>query len=203
MTRSTGCIRGEGRPRLEAAVADCYRHERRPLTVETVSSRAHVSVGNLYHHFPNGVGELLATVYLKTRLRCDDDLLRELAAHRSLQAGIHAAVQSHLEWIGGHQSRAFCLLTYSPAWLTDANRETLMDAGDEFEHRANAWYTRHVDGGQARPLPHSIYWAAIFGPARAHARAILAGTGAGGVPTALRQTRSALATGASLAVATR
>jgi len=184
---------------LELAAADCYRY-RRPVTLEAIRSHAGVSVGTLYHHFPNGLDELLGGLYLDTRIPCERAVFNELARHRSLERGVEAAVGSHLQWMARCPSRAFLLLHFNPGWLDEERRTTLASAADELELDADEWYRAHVRSGAARPLAHQAYWAVIFGPPRSYARRLFARADPTGDLTALVEATSTLASAAWLAV---
>jgi AcrR family transcriptional regulator len=193
-------IRGEGRKRLEDAIAWC--HSQYGLaTVEMVCSKAEASIGTFYHHFPNGLNEMRGTVYLDARIESQESLLRELASHRSLKRGIESAIGFHFNWIAGHQLHAACLLYSDANWLNHEHRAILTCATDELKQQADDWYRAHVASGQARDLPHFVYWALIFGPADMAARHFLSRVDTRDVPAELRRAVPTLATGGWLSVA--
>lgn len=179
-------IRGEGRARLESAVTDCFG-ESGHLTISGVCGKAGASIGTMYHHFPNGLDEMLSGVYLDLRIESDERVLDELTRHDSFEQGINAAIRTHLSWLAANPSRALFRLCFNPLWLTVDDREALACAAERVEQTADAWYDTHVKNGEARPMPHTTYWALLLGPAQLHVKMLLADGDRPGVRAAIRQ----------------
>jgi AcrR family transcriptional regulator len=184
-------IRGEGRARLERAVANCFRESGR-VTISGVCNRAGASIGTVYHHFPNGLDEMLSGVYVELRIESDEDALDELIRHDSFEQGVNAAIRAHLSWLVANPARTLYRLCFNPLWLTVEDREALACAAEHVEQTADAWYDTHVKNGEARPMPHLTYWALLFGPAQLHVKMLLAHRDRHGLRAAIRQAEPAL-----------
>jgi AcrR family transcriptional regulator len=150
-------------------------------TLEDIRRGAGVSVGALYHHFPDKAG-LVAALYAELTHDFQRGFLAELEPHRGAEPGVKGGVRHHLRWVSANRAAARFMLAGRPrddAELRAHNRA--------FFARATAWWQRQVDAGALRDLPFELIHALWLGPAQEYTRHWLAGRG-GRVPAAVADT---------------
>lgn len=178
-------IRGEGRQRLIEVAAQCYRYTR-SLKVSEVCERAGASIGTVYHHFPRGVRDLEAALYLDTLMSYQEGLLGVLERHRSAAAGVKAVVKFHLEWMADNAGLAHFLLFYSPGWLAAEHKQALQEMNLLFATAAAEWRRPHVRAGRIRDLAPEDYGPLILAPAQQYGSWVLTQSGIEDVAGTLR-----------------
>lgn len=178
-------IRGEGRQRLIEVAAECYSHTR-SLKVSEVCDRAGVSIGTVYHHFPRGVADLEAALYLDTLTSYQEGLLGVLERHRSAAAGVKAIVAFHLEWMAEHTGLAHFLLFYSAGWLAAEHKHALQEMNMLFATAAVEWGQPHVRAGRIRDLAPEDYGPLVLAPAQQYGSWVLTQSEIEDVPGTLR-----------------
>lgn len=137
-------------------------------TLDDVRRQAGVSVGALYHHFPDKAA-LAAAVYARAMGAYQAGFTTMLRAHGSAEGGIRGGVAHHLRWVAAHRGEATLLLgdRLDSAELRDANRAFFAAIRD--------WWRPHQVYGALRPLQPGITAALWLGPAQEFARYWLAG----------------------------
>src|SRR4051812_32428844 len=78
-------------------------------TLDQVREDAQVSVGAIYHHFPDKE-RLAEAVWLDALQRYQQGFLAALRAHDDARGGVTAAVEHHLAWVVAHPDDATLLL---------------------------------------------------------------------------------------------
>jgi AcrR family transcriptional regulator len=155
---------------LRAALARFDEDGALGATLEDIRSEAGVSVGALYHHFPDKTG-LAAALYAELIGEFQGGFLRELRAHASAEDGVKGGVSFYLRWASSNRAAAAFLLGECPedATLTERNRR--------FFAEAMAWWQTHVHYGALRSLPFDLINALWLGPAHEYTRHWVAGRG--------------------------
>ena len=157
------------RARLLAAALDKFATES-PIAVslEDIRSQAGVSVGALYHHFPDKAA-LVDALYIELTRRVQEEFLSELRAHPSAEDGVRAIVRWYLRWVSANRVGAGLLLGNRPddRMLTDLNRR--------FFAEVTSWWETHVHYGALRPLRTDLIHALWLGPAQEYTRHWLSG----------------------------
>jgi len=200
MPRRRG-TRGEGRKRLIGAAAVCYgKGARGAPTINQVCAQANASVGSVYHHFPGGLTDLEDALYLETLGSYQQDLLSELARHRSAAPGVKSMVTFHLDWMARNLRLAHYLCYFNTSWLEAENLERLEAMNDEFGRATSAWRKPHVESGYIRQLPVLVYGSIILGPAQQYGSELIGRLGTDQLASAFRDAGPALADAAWLAV---
>jgi AcrR family transcriptional regulator len=165
---------GSGRVRerlLDAALEQFVARGTLAPTVEEIRRQAGVSVGALYHHFPDKA-RLATALYVELLGDFQDRFLAELRANPDAEQGIKAGVRFYLRWVAGNRAAAAFLLAGRPALdplLRERNRSFFADA--------TAWWQTHVHYGAVRELPIDLINALWLGPAQEYSRHWLAGRG--------------------------
>ena len=78
-------------------------------TLEDIRREAGVSVGALYHHFPDKAG-LAAALYAELTRAFQDGFLAELRARSGAEDGVKAGVRFYLRWVSANRTAAAFLL---------------------------------------------------------------------------------------------
>jgi AcrR family transcriptional regulator len=137
-------------------------------TLDEVRREADVSVGALYHHFPDKPA-LAAAVYAHLIGEYQAGFVNMLREHETAESGIRGGVAYHLRWVSEHRGEARLLLgdrLDSPA-LRDANRDFFSAVRD--------WWRPHHTYGALRPMRLGITAALWLGPAQEYSRYWIAG----------------------------
>lgn len=137
-------------------------------TLDEVRREAGVSVGSLYHHFPDKRA-LAAAVYAQVMAEYQHGFLETLREQGSAEDGIRGGVRYHLGWIAAHRGDAMLLLgeRFDSASLRESNR-------DFFAAVRDWWRPHHTYGALVamRPTVTAALW---IGPAQEYARNWVAG----------------------------
>lgn len=78
-------------------------------TLDELRREAEVSVGSLYHHFPDKPA-LAAAVYAQVMTEYQDGFLAMLREQVTAEDGIRGGVRNHLDWVAAHRGEAALLL---------------------------------------------------------------------------------------------
>ncbi|HWX74197.1 MAG TPA: TetR/AcrR family transcriptional regulator [Solirubrobacteraceae bacterium] len=157
------------RERLLAAALGRFDAEG-PLsaTLEDIRHDAGVSVGALYHHFPDKAA-LASSLYAQITREFQGGFLAALRERAGAEAGVKGGVRFYLQWVSTNREAARFLLAGRPdsAALREANRG--------FFAEVSAWWQTHVHYGTLRELPFDVIHALWLGPAHEFSRHWLAG----------------------------
>ncbi len=132
-------------------------------TLDEVRREAEVSVGALYHHFPDKPA-LAAAVYAQLIAEFQAGFLAMLREHDTAEGGIRGGVAHHLRWVAAHRGEARLLLgdRLDSAALRDANRDFFPAVRD--------WWRPHHTYGVLQPMRLGITAALWLGPAQEFSR---------------------------------
>lgn len=137
-------------------------------TLDEIRREADVSVGALYHHFPDKPA-LAAAVYAQVMGEYQTGFVAMLRHHATAEGGIRGGVDYHLRWVVAHRSEAALLLAerLESTALRDSNREFFAAIRD--------WWRPHHTYGALRPMQPGITAALWLGPAQEYTRYWMAG----------------------------
>jgi len=137
-------------------------------TLEEIRRDADVSVGALYHHFPDKPA-LAAAVYAQVMSEYQAGFVAMLRTHATAAGGVRGGVAHHLRWVVANRSEAALLLgdRLDSAELRDSNREFFAGVRD--------WWRPHHTYGALRPMQAGTTAALWFGPAQEFSRYWIAG----------------------------
>jgi AcrR family transcriptional regulator len=137
-------------------------------TLDEVRREAEVSVGALYHHFPDKPA-LAAAVYAQLISEYQAGFVAMLREHDTAEGGIRAGVAYHLRWVTGHRAEARLLLgdRLDSAALRDSNRDFFAAVRD--------WWRPHHTYGVLRPMRLGVTAALWLGAAQEYSRYWIAG----------------------------
>jgi AcrR family transcriptional regulator len=137
-------------------------------TLDEVRREAQVSVGALYHHFPDKPA-LAAAVYAQVMAEYQAAFLAALRERDSAEEGIRGGVRQHLEWVAAHRAEVRLLLgdRLDSADLADANRAFFAAIRD--------WWRPHHRYGALVAMQPGVTAALWLGPAQEYTRHWVAG----------------------------
>jgi AcrR family transcriptional regulator len=137
-------------------------------TLDEIRRDAEVSVGALYHHFPDKPA-LAAAVYAQVMTEYQAGFVEMLRRHDTAEGGIRGGVAHHLRWVTDHRDEAALLLGDRPESLAlaDSNRAFFTDIRN--------WWRPHHSYGALRPMQGGVTAALWFGPAQEFSRYWIAG----------------------------
>jgi AcrR family transcriptional regulator len=149
---------------LTAALARFVLDGATAVTLEEIRADAGVSVGTLYHHFPNKTA-LADALYVELTAAFQKSFLACLREHPDAEGGIKAGVTFYLRWVSENRDAASFLLGQRPAGdvpLREQNRR--------FFAEVMTWWETHVHYGVLRSLPFDLINALWLGPAHEYTR---------------------------------
>jgi AcrR family transcriptional regulator len=153
---------------LAAALRTLATQSPAAVSLEDIRREAGVSVGALYHHFPDKAA-LIDALYLELTRRVQQDFLSELRANQSAEDGVKAIVRWYLRWVSANRAAAGVLLGHRP------DRGELHDMNRRFFGDVLTWWQTHVHYGALRALPLDLIHALWIGPAQEYTRHWLSG----------------------------
>ncbi|VEG44288.1 transcriptional regulator [Mycolicibacterium flavescens] len=137
-------------------------------TLDEVRREAEVSVGALYHHFPDKLS-LAAAVFAELLSEYQAGFVTTLRGHDTAEGGIRGGVTYHLRWISAHRGEAGLLL--GPR-LDSAE---LRAHNDAFFAAIKDWWRPHHGYGALQPMRAGVTAALWLGPAQEYSRYWIAG----------------------------
>jgi AcrR family transcriptional regulator len=140
-------------------------------TIAEIRTRAGISNGALFHHFPSK-DAIAEALYLRGIASYQEGLLRALDRHRGTdaRATIRAAVHHHLAWVEANRDLAWFMYERGrPDWqpahgaaVRKLNRSTAVHIKD--------WIAPLASAGVVRRLPLAVLAACVVGPSHFIAR---------------------------------
>lgn len=127
-------------------------------TLDDVRAEAGVSVGAIYHHFPDK-RSLAAAVHVHALGAYQRSFLAVLDEHPDPVAAIRAVVAHTLRWCEEHPDAATVLLQGPPPGADPAQLNR------DFFARVRTWWAGHVHHGALHDLPIAVIAAVWLGPA--------------------------------------
>lgn len=137
-------------------------------TLDEVRREAEVSVGALYHHFPDKLS-LATAVFAQLLSEYQAGFVAMLRAHDTAEGGIRGGVAYHLRWVSAHRGEAGLLL--GPR-LDSAE---LRAHNDAFFSAVRDWWRPHHSYGALQPMQPGVTAALWLGPAQEYSRYWVAG----------------------------
>lgn len=132
-------------------------------TLDQLRREADVSVGALYHHFPDKLS-LAAAVYAQLIGQYQAGFLEMLRGHDTAEGGIRGGVAYHLDWVSTHRGEATLLLG------DRLDSEQLRESNAAFFGSVRDWWRPHQRYGTLQPMRIGITAALWLGPAQEFSR---------------------------------
>lgn len=159
---------------LEAALVRFAAEGPHAPTLEDIRRDAGVSVGALYHHFPDRAA-LASELYVELLAAYQQGMLATLERHPGAREGVRAVVAFTLEHCLRRPERAAVLL----AGREGVDADALKAVNRSFLPAVRAWWRRHAEAGELRDLDPALADSLWLGPAREWVRHRLGGRARG------------------------
>jgi AcrR family transcriptional regulator len=137
-------------------------------TLDEIRRDADVSVGALYHHFPDKPA-LAAAVYAQLMSEYQASFVAMLRRQDTAEDGIRSGVAHHLRWVAANRGEATLLLG------DRLDSAELRGANTAFFAAVRDWWRPHHAYGALRPMQAGVTAALWFGPAQEFSRYWIAG----------------------------
>lgn len=137
-------------------------------TLDEVRREAEVSVGALYHHFPDKLS-LATAVFAELLGEYQAGFVTMLRRHDTAEGGIRGGVVYHLRWVSAHRGEAGLLL--GPR----LDSGELRAHNDAFFAAVRDWWRPHHSYGALQPMQPGVTAALWLGPAQEYSRYWVAG----------------------------
>jgi AcrR family transcriptional regulator len=143
-------------------------------TLADIRHRAGASTGSIYHHF-GSKEQIAGSLYLDAIRATQDHGIAALLRTRTGRTGIHALVDSYLDWVEANPDRARFLLWMRHAEFVTSGEPEIDALNAQVQRRAQEWFARRIEAGELPDVDPSIRRALVFGPCRHWASRWLAG----------------------------
>ncbi len=164
---------------LDATLACAVESGIHDVSIEAVCKRSKVSVGSLYHHFPDRHG-LVFALYRRCLESMLEATVRATVVHRDPETGVKALVSAYLRWVETHRDEARIIYGVAEGDLLESYRDELAALGARVVRPLVEWLapfvaSRHIIAmspallevvliGQPPKLPRRIpvvHWALV------------------------------------------
>lgn len=160
----------DARNRLLEAARRCFACDGGvSTTMDEVRREAKVSVGALYHHFPDKLS-LATAVYAQLVGEYQVGFLAMLREHDTAEGGVRGGVAYHLDWVVTHRGEATLLLG------SRLDSEQLRQSNAEFFAAVRDWWRPHHTYGVLRLMRIGTTAALWLGAAQEFSRYWMAGS---------------------------
>jgi AcrR family transcriptional regulator len=140
--------------------------------VEDIRREAGVSIGALYHHFPDKRA-LHAEAFVRALADYQDGFVDVLQGSEDAESGVEGAVRHHLAWVAANRDAAALLLGERPSGARAGER--LAEQNRAFFKAVLRWWRIHAGYGTLRELDPAPLYALWLGAAHEYSRHWLAG----------------------------
>jgi AcrR family transcriptional regulator len=140
--------------------------------VEDIRREARVSVGALYHHFPDKQA-LHAEIFVRALGDYQAGFIDVLQGSEDAESGVKGAVRYHHAWVAANRDAAALLLGEPPSGPRAGER--LAEQNRAFFTAVLRWWGIHAGYGSLRELDPAPLYALWLGPAHEYCRHWLVG----------------------------
>jgi AcrR family transcriptional regulator len=157
---------------LDAATRTFVRNGVLATRLEDIRRDAGVSVGAIYHHFPDKQA-LHAEAFLDALADYQAGFIEALQESDDAESGVNGAVRYHLRWVSAHRDAASLLLRERPSGAGAGDRLAEQNRG--FFKAVLRWWRLHAGYGALRELDPALLHALWLGPTESYCGHWLAG----------------------------
>jgi AcrR family transcriptional regulator len=157
---------------LEAATRRFVRDGVLAARIEDIRRDADVSVGAVYHHFPNKQA-LHAEAFVRALADYQAGFVDALQGGEGAEGGVKGVVRHHLSWVAANRDAAALLHGQNPSGKHAAAQ--LAEQNRAFFTAILRWWRLHAGYGALRELEPAPLYALWLGPAQEYCRHWLAG----------------------------
>jgi AcrR family transcriptional regulator len=140
--------------------------------LEDIRRDAAVSVGAIYHHFPDKQ-TLHAEAFVRALADYQAGFVDALQASEEAEGGVKEVVRYHLRWVAANRDSASLLYGERPGGHGAGER--LAEQNRAFFRSVLRWWRVHLGYGALRELDPTLLYALWLGPANEYCQHWLAG----------------------------
>ena len=159
---------------LAAGLAVFDREGFEGATVAAIRSRARASNGSFFHFF-GSKKELAGTLFLELLRHYHAAVLAAVDPSLSAQDGIGRLIRAHLDWAVNKRREARYLFEISRSEWTEAVRDAQRTQNSRLAEGIERWRAHLIARGELLPMPSTVFFSQIIGPAQIFCRAWLSG----------------------------
>jgi AcrR family transcriptional regulator len=159
---------------LAAGLAVFDRDGFEGATVAAIRTRARASNGSFFHFFESKK-DLAGTLFLELLQRYHAAMLAVLDPSLGAQDGIARLIRAHLDWVVNERREARFLFEISRSEWTEAVREAQRHQNSRLAEGVERWRAPLIERGELLPMPSTLFFSQIVGPAQIFCRAWLSG----------------------------
>src|SRR5229473_7789560 len=159
---------------LAAGLAVFDRDGFEGATVAAIRARARASNGSFFHFF-GSKKELAGTLFLEILQRYQAAVLAALDPSANGRDGIGGLIRAHLDWVVNNRREARYLFEISRSEWTEAVRDAQRSQNSRLVEGIARWRAPLIARGELLPMPSTVFFSQIIGPAQIFCRAWLSG----------------------------
>src|SRR6202158_3240468 len=159
---------------LAAGLAVFDRDGFEGATVAAIRARARASNGSFFHFF-GSKKELAGTLFLEVLQRYHAAVLAAVDTSMSAQDGIGRLIRAHLDWVVNNRREARYLFEISRSEWTEDVRDAQRTQNSRLAEGIERWRAPLIARGELLPMPSTLFFSKIIGPAQICLRAALSG----------------------------
>jgi AcrR family transcriptional regulator len=153
-------------------------------TIEDIRGAAGVSVGSLYHHFPDKQA-IAAALYVSLIEDYQSAAARRVERVRTPKARVRATIEHHIRWSLSHRAATRFLLSHREPEVRRLSDPDVAEMNRTLEARLHEWLDGQAAARRIRRMPADLYIALVIGPAQSYVRRWLLGSTATGPDEAI------------------
>src|ERR1700680_3584099 len=159
---------------LAAGLAVFDRDGFEGATVAAIRARARASNGSFFHFF-RSKKELAGTLFLEVLQRYHAAVLAAIETTPDAQQGIGRLIRAHLDWVVNNRREARYLFEISRSEWTEPLRDAQRAQNSRLAEGIERWRAPLIASGELLPMPSTLFFSQIIGPAQIFCRAWLSG----------------------------
>src|SRR5258708_7666154 len=159
---------------LAAGLAVVDREGFEGATRAPIRSRARASNRSLFHFF-GSKKELAGTLFLGLLQHYHAAGVAAVDASLSARDGIGRLIRAHLDWVVNNRREARYLFEISRSEWTEAVRDAQRAQNSRLAEGIERWRAPLIARGELLPMPSTVFFSQIIGPAQIFCRAWLSG----------------------------
>lgn len=159
---------------LAAGLAVFDRDGFEGATVAAIRSRAKASNGSFFHFF-GSKKELACTLFLEIIGRYHAAVLAALDEPCGAREGVARLIRAHLDWVVNSRREARYLFEISRSEWSEEIRGAQRVQNSRLADAVERWRAPLIARGELLPMPATVFFSQLIGPAQIFCRAWLSG----------------------------
>lgn len=159
---------------LAAGLAVFDRDGFEGATVAAIRTRAKASNGSFFHFF-GSKKELAGTLFLEIIGRYHAAVLAALDEPCGAREGVARLIRAHLDWVANSRREARYLFEISRSEWSEEIRGAQRAQNSRLADAVERWRAPLIARGELLPMPATVFFSQLIGPAQIFCRAWLSG----------------------------